>query len=402
MLKDFLRDDPNSCSSDFLSFPRLSGTTVRNLLEIDLNCEDDAFGERRLRRSRSVSAASTTISAFHKAVMIAVKHFPFYSRESSTKQGILPRSLSQTLRRSFSKKKAREIGNGEKTKNKLNFSWKANGRIRIRSRSSSSWAKSDSTEDFLRCSSGSLELSTENERNVGNKELPDVGVDSVETATSYGETEQQRGKSKVELENHYEEKEQLSPVSVLDFPYEDEEIDTPSSFQESLANMERTKQQLLKKIQRFECLAQLDPVNLEKRISQSELEEEEDSDKGSEEEDDDDDGDDRCRYLLKCLKTGSNKTQKREVDKLLLDFFQEGLSKADGIEEELLRMASDWMKGCIAMGWAGEYNRELLIKEMERNENRRKFKEEEDELAMEMEIGLLGSLVEEMLLDLLH
>lgn len=48
--------------------------------------------------------------------------------------------------------------------------------------------------------------------------------------------EERRG----ELESTYEEKEQLSPVSVLDFPYEDDEIETPSSFEDSLNNMEST------------------------------------------------------------------------------------------------------------------------------------------------------------------
>lgn len=44
------------------------------------------------------------------------------------------------------------------------------------------------------------------------------------------------------LESTYEEEDQLSPVSVLDFSNEDEEIETPSSssFEDSLANMEST------------------------------------------------------------------------------------------------------------------------------------------------------------------
>lgn len=46
---------------------------------------------------------------------------------------------------------------------------------------------------------------------------------------------------RAELESTYEEEEQLSPVSVLDFPYEDDEIETPSSsFEDSLNNMEST------------------------------------------------------------------------------------------------------------------------------------------------------------------
>lgn len=124
MLKDYLRDDLSSCSSNgFQSFPRRSQccTTVRFLLEIDLKTKhvyksnQTKHQEHHLKRSRSKSAASTTISALQKAVINAVKLLPFptsvkspssQSVENRTRKGgPLPRSLSRKLfKKSFWRK----------------------------------------------------------------------------------------------------------------------------------------------------------------------------------------------------------------------------------------------------------------------------------------------------------
>ncbi|XP_058087774.1 uncharacterized protein LOC131234816 [Magnolia sinica] len=79
-----------------------------------------------------------------------------------------------------------------------------------------------------------------------------------------------------------EEKEQFSPVSVLDAPFDDDDEDSPEeaegdeddeNFEHTFAAVQRAKNQLLNKIQRFERLVDLDPVELEKRIAEAELEE---------------------------------------------------------------------------------------------------------------------------------
>ncbi|MQL76835.1 hypothetical protein Taro_009238, partial [Colocasia esculenta] len=116
--------------------------------------------------------------------------------------------------------------------------------------------------------------------------------------------------------SYYEEKkEQFSPVSVLDPPSDEEdhhhhhhhhhatELDAQveqqeqqavkeddeeaaaadvDSFQHSLAVVQRAKQQLLSRLRRFERLAELDPVELERRLAEEddEDEEEEDEDAG--------------------------------------------------------------------------------------------------------------------------
>jgi len=83
---------------------------------------------------------------------------------------------------------------------------------------------------------------------------------------------------KLEMEEEEEEKEQSSPVSVLDPPFQDDDEDIhmddnniPSSFR----SVQKAKHLLLQKLCRFEQLAGLDPMELEKRMSDQETEEEE-------------------------------------------------------------------------------------------------------------------------------
>eukprot|EP00257_Ricinus_communis_P009650 XP_002528600.2 uncharacterized protein LOC8288396 [Ricinus communis] len=92
-------------------------------------------------------------------------------------------------------------------------------------------------------------------------------------------------------EEEEEDKEQCSPVSVLDPPFEDDDDghddhseDDGFDLECSYAIVQRAKQQLLQKLRRFERLAELDPVELEKRM----LEQEQEFDDEEEAEDDDD------------------------------------------------------------------------------------------------------------------
>ncbi|XP_077243134.1 DUF4378 domain protein isoform X2 [Tasmannia lanceolata] len=376
MVKDILSDDMNfSPSNDFLS--------VRMLLDMDID-------ERKLHRNQS-KAPSKTISTFQKAsevVINAIKHLPF----TTIKHGILPRSLSQRLRRRFWKKNEEREGeicikvrvkdiirlksftDEEEKKNSFDF-------ISL----SKIWSETDSELDFLQSSCGKKQFLPENNC---------VGEDSLETAICYGEPKADEDQGVLDTPH---DKEQFSPVSVLDFPYEEEEETPSSSFQQSLANMERRKQQLMQKIRCFESLAQLEPVDLEKRIAISENSNEEE--------------DEKPRVLLKLLKTSLGESRKTNLDRLLLDFFREGLqtnvhrreeAKGNECEEELLSEASDWIEGCGEMGKGVEDNSEVRVREMERGGKWRKFGEEEEELAVEMESGVFSSLVEELLIDLLY
>ncbi|CAJ1968703.1 unnamed protein product [Sphenostylis stenocarpa] len=80
------------------------------------------------------------------------------------------------------------------------------------------------------------------------------------------------GVNKFQSGEEEEDKEQCSPVSVLDPPFDDDDDDDNDHGEDgfdldcSYANVQRTKQHLLDRLCRFEKLAELDPVELEKRM----------------------------------------------------------------------------------------------------------------------------------------
>ncbi|KAL8152905.1 hypothetical protein V2J09_010665 [Rumex salicifolius] len=95
--------------------------------------------------------------------------------------------------------------------------------------------------------------------------------------------EQQNSSVKFEVEEE-EEKEQSSPVSILDPPFGDDDCEEEEDRGEchgdddkfdmecSFAFVQRAKQQLLQKLRKFERLADLDPIELEKRMVEEEEE----------------------------------------------------------------------------------------------------------------------------------
>ncbi|XP_058084864.1 uncharacterized protein LOC131232569 [Magnolia sinica] len=270
-----------------------------------------------------------------------------------------------------------------------------------RSSSSSGWLESDCASDSVQSWSGSSEYSGENEGLDGKKDIQrssrkrGVGDDSMETATC------RRGPKVEEADKRggagsYEEKDQLSPVSVLDLhPYEDEE--SPSS---NLPNTKRTKKKIHHKLGRFGIISQLGPINLDKQIYQTELEEEEDEDMKAT---------DKAYDLLKILKARHGEVKKGTgVDRLMLDFFREGLVESKTKrsmrvkeEEELLRTAGHWMNLEGGRGLGVEDNKVAYVKGMEESGRWREFGTEEKEVAVEVETHVFRSLLDELLLDLL-
>lgn len=238
MLKEYLRDDLSSCSSNgFKSFPRrqcCSSTTVRFLLELDLKLTDHSStsttkitAKQRLFRLRSRSlrskltatppASTTTISAFQRAseaVINAVKkQLPFHSVNSpssiKTREGhFLSRSLSRKLfRRSFwnwkradkeeeGKLKESDMGRWRLFSEFLNEKDEPSDIAATTTTSSNRWAESEFTAENLRSSSGnsnSESVSTSNDVVEGKNDSPvsktervgvTVGEDSMLGATN--------------------------------------------------------------------------------------------------------------------------------------------------------------------------------------------------------------------------
>ncbi|CAA7034008.1 unnamed protein product [Microthlaspi erraticum] len=84
-----------------------------------------------------------------------------------------------------------------------------------------------------------------------------------------------------EEEEEEEEKEQSSPVSVLDPPFQDDDEDIhmdDNNITSSFRSVQKAKHLLLQKLCRFEQLAGLDPMELEKRLSDQESDEEREED----------------------------------------------------------------------------------------------------------------------------
>ncbi|XXG64974.1 hypothetical protein AAC387_Pa05g2789 [Persea americana] len=226
-----------------------------------------------------------------------------------------------------------------------------------------------------------------------------------------------------------EENEQLSPVSVLDAPFteEEEEVDEEEEeeddgdgdgclheFEHSLATVQSVKHRLLNKLRRFERLAALDPLELEKRIAQDEEDCEEE------------DGDNKDRSSFK-----KNERQVKSVVALehenTTEFIKKVLIPLDGhdlhrqlpatVKSLVLDLAKEETEEgtidrevpvktvCKKIEWWKnvEYNTIDMTVELdftkERNEWLRNPKEVQ-EIVIKVEYVILGSLVDELLTDL--
>ncbi|KAM5572615.1 hypothetical protein ABKV19_012591 [Rosa sericea] len=456
MLKDYLMDDLSSCSSSgFKSFPRLQCcTTVRFLLEIDLKSSSrpqlpppqsidhshNNFKNQKpkqlLRRSLSRAAASSTLSALQRAsgaVINAVRNLQFHSVkstsssvQSSARKGglvlLLPRSISRRLwRKSFRTKveeEEKDIVKWRSFRELLQEQDKPSDQTTASTKSTDSKTNSNSW--------GESEFSLTSESSIGNdvaegkNSLPEnkkvggrvgvtAGEDSIETPTTTTTTTTSTcspQNAKVWL-NKEEEKEQFSPVSVLDCPFEDEDDDSSSSspFRYRLARMEGTQHKLMQKIRRFENLAQLEPIDLERQMAMSEVDGGDDRDNKTEE---------KAGELVKQLiiKTSSSALSNdlvvhMKADKLVVDLFRERSvenSKENVVMDEVLKVAEEWVNGESQMlsSWEVENGRKVYVNDMDNKFCGKwmKLDEQEKEVGLELEVEVWNSLLNEFLLDL--
>ncbi|XP_057978255.1 uncharacterized protein LOC131164805 [Malania oleifera] len=465
MLKDYLRDDLGSCSSNgFKSLPRRQccTTTVRYFLEIDVKATRDSKSSSKLLRTRSRATAST-ISALQRAseaVISAVKSLPFPSVRSQAvrnrgKNGFLPRSISRKLlRRSFwrkAEKREAKIERWKTFRDLLDEKQKPsdqNPRPRASSTTttttttsatasttttstastssaSNSWSDSEFTAEFLQCSSGNSECSTgENDAVESQKFFPEDELVSppVEAAPATAGGEENREK----VWPQEEEKEQFSPVSVLDFQFDhdddDDDNDNCASYGPTLDLLKGTKQ--MRNTRRAESLAQLDPVDLEKRMALFELDDEfygtalQSRSMCSPNcyiffnQEEEDLVEQKARELLKLI-TIPVGSVKLKADNVLVDFFVEKISghknplsrRSDGFGCELLKAAESWMEEKCRDSyedqcWEVRGSRKAYVEDMEEGGWLGKLEEDREEVALVVEAGVLASLVSELLVDI--
>lgn len=204
------------------------------------------------------------------------------------------------------------------------------------------------------------------------------------------------------IEQEEDEKEQCSPVSVLDPPfdddgheckYEDEDEDEEDDY----ALVQRAQQQLLHKLRRFEKLAELDPIELEKLM----LEEEEG---GSD--DLKDDNDSISSYRDHDFETfASEVTIPFDMKRLVSDLISEEKTETNSpnnSEQEVVfgrvcKRLDSWQhvrSDTIDMMVESDLKIEL--------DDWKKFQEQKKETALEVEVSIFRLLVEELAEEIVH
>ncbi|KAI3836320.1 hypothetical protein MKW92_035775 [Papaver armeniacum] len=319
--------------------------------------------------------------------------------------------------------------------------------------------KKDTDSSDLHCSS-SISISTGISSSVYPPEIDDSDKLNQKCSTEQEIVEEeeeisiQKGDLRGEQGHQYGKVQQFnSPVSTLDFPSEEDEEETSSSsssslFQSSLANMEKSKKKLMQKIRRFEGLGQLDPINLSKRIASfeailshdslespsdsyassiftsnsshviSSVSEQQEEEEEEEEEDQMSKAEEKAKKLFQCTikETARNDENLKSVnsieDLLLLDFFKDEIIEntsservvmskrsEEKLDNELLRLAKNWMNGlCDPLDWGLQDSRKIHVKEMEKGGQ---WRISNEDIVFEMEIMIMGSLMDEVLAELL-
>ncbi|KAK7274618.1 hypothetical protein RIF29_15714 [Crotalaria pallida] len=436
MLKDFLNENSNSCSSNgFKSLPRKPNNTLHNY-----NNNNNHSLSLIIERENS-SSNSYHYSPFQTLINTITSISFFTAVKKSPSINFLPRSLSRKLSRSRRNRRNQSFCNASTTvKIKDIIRWKSfrdlvedhhpqqqqqqqphlssppldfhryasvgspittttttTTTTTCRS-SDSSWCESDFTSGYL------SSWEAQNDNVEGGKKFSFsplvVGKGSVEPAIGTAEyTAEVRDKEVLTCQ----EDEQQSPVSVLEVG--DGEF---SSFDQSLANIQRRKQKFMQTVQRFESLAKFDLEDLDQSPS---------LDENSSYDDDDDDHHleefeeqnwikERARELLQCVKARDSMHSCEEdyyLDTLLLDFFMEELSgrrnqleNDDKFECEILRKAEDWLNGLFSYD-IELVNKDSYIKDLDRRGTWSTFEEEKEDLALEIETAILQNLVADLL-----
>ncbi|KAJ3680048.1 hypothetical protein LUZ60_016326 [Juncus effusus] len=379
MLKDYLEVD---CNSDPLD-------TMRHLIEAELRRGNS--GGKQLVRTRSKNALSKLSS------LIKLDFFLLSCSPSSLhKRSRSSRSFSKKTQNgsSFWKKKAKDQDEKFKVKDIVRLNSFNSPVASSSGSSSSSWSQSDCTgSDFLCSSNGSSEF------------LPDVAEEEKRSPAGHGG----RDEEKVIEE---QEKEQLSPVSVMDFPFEEEEEEeeeieeeneTCSSESESSC-FERAKEELLQKLRRFECLAELEPMNLNDQFSAVD---DESSGHVSSDEDYTEQPSIRTQALELLCQIKTNSINSDCLESLLTDFFTEELNNSNCNKNnksdyglKLVEFVRKWVEGESECWEERECRGEMEIGQMEVNGRWRGFEGEKDDVAADLGFRVLEDLLDEVVLDL--
>ncbi|KAL7596183.1 hypothetical protein Lser_V15G27693 [Lactuca serriola] len=452
LLRDYLLDDMSSCSSNgFRSYPRRQCcTTVRFLVEMDLNNNGKLPLEQQRRsipeiktkwksKSKPKQKQLSVLQRASAAMIKAFKHFQFSGAGNPTMANFLPRSFSRKLLKHGLWKKTdhpnkeikrlKSFGDFMKEKEttthppSLSQFSTAITTAELNS-STSNYSNSWSDSDFTTTTGNSSEVNLA-QRNVidaspeikNSKNGKIVGATTAtattaDTATNYSPTSDDA--KFVGDDNQYkkwqnQQDEQFSPASVMDFPSNndndvDDEEEVSSMFQHTHIDVEGTKK-IMYKTRRFEGVLQLEPIKLEDRITQFDIESsiktlyEVDQEENHQEK--------KALALLQLMKSTISSLDlfKYEVmECLLLEFFKEKMIEQSVSNYEILKKTKDWMDGQvqeILFDWESKKSTETCIREMEKGVNWSKYDNEveKENVGMELEYDIFNSLVDDILLD---
>ncbi|KAJ9549847.1 hypothetical protein OSB04_022390 [Centaurea solstitialis] len=206
---------------------------------------------------------------------------------------------------------------------------------------------------------------------------------------------------KLALQN--EEKEQVSPVSVMDFPCVDED-EVTSPYKHSRIYVKGRKQKLMPKVRKSKTLVQLEPIRLEDRITLSESRTQDSTRESSlqtglqfgQEENHIEKKAIALLQLLKATMPSHSIFESKTTDSILLGFFIEQINHGNVSNLSILQEARDWINGNGREMESQNY-KITYITDMEKAEKWMKY--DDEEVGLELEFEVFTSLVEELLLE---
>ncbi|KAI3441881.1 uncharacterized protein J3R85_001933 [Psidium guajava] len=408
LLKDFLREDSWSCSSN------AEATTLLR------------------SRSGNISALETMINAF--------KNIPFSSSVNKPYSMIFLRSLSRKLSTQRLPKKSRKGDGHDHGRGAGGELAKTTVRIKdiIRWRSFRDLAEEGSQPSDFRsspphqCNSAATTTTTGSSSSTESKSNgsswcesdftlefsppwngdfqeycePSVGKHIVEAlpgpiTRSFCDIEPERV-------SFYEEKEQHSPLSVIDAEFgEDGGFCWSRDQSQGSIATGGDAQFLLRQPWRFESVAYAQSPTSMGDVDERSVEEEEDEFR-EEQGDSNEPAEQKATMLLNQVKASSSGlSMKTNVDKLLLDYFMSELATLgcktikDDSELVMVSTAKSWMNNELGAKceWGVNSKKDAYLREMDRGEKWRKFEEEKEEIAMDFEAKIMGTLVHELLCE---
>ncbi|KEH31698.1 hypothetical protein MtrunA17_Chr4g0057221 [Medicago truncatula] len=404
LLKDYLRDDLSSCSSSgFKSFPRRQCCTT-----VGFQHKKNNGTSLPRRRVRALQRAS-------EAVITAIKSLSSQksAKTKKTSTGVLSRSFSRKLlSRRFWRKAVKEEGSEgvlrckrsfrellmqERDYKPTSFSEDAIFSAKRFTTVSSDCCSNSWGESEFTFSSNATSSDGSNENDL---------VDGVKDGASHHHKIE--GVTTGDWSN---EKEQFSPVSILDCPFEDEEEMKSNYMINSF--FEGAEHKHMQKTPHFENISSMEPLVLENRIKCLELEDEPQnhSTKQCSEfapvigNNNEEDAHDLFNFVKRSVPSNDLMIN---AENLLFDYIEQSIEENNvnvncSKKLNFCKVVEDWIQGQpqeLYLGWEVKEGRHVYISEMEKCGEWKNTDQETEQLVLDLENEVLTSLVNEIILDL--